>query len=307
MVSNNGNSGIAVFPTGSDIVTAAINRVETSNNPNYGIYVYGQASTGQVKVVVNDSLSSGNGYGYYAQSEQGKAHTTLVLHGSVATSNGNGIYGVGDATASNRDNDCINSVVANNVTGISYVGSIIRIGNSTITGNESAYSGNGHTPASYGDNYVDGDRFERRPWLQHGFPQVALEYSQIAEARPLPSRFAARRATDTQMNILQRINRRWRNYAVGHFTSFRPLWPFPASLIGRLGSSLIDYPPPQCRCRSRARASLGNRHQGRSIMGSEDEVEQSLPRPRRTDDGSKRTCELTSSIVPRGTPFHRSV
>jgi hypothetical protein len=42
-------------------------------------------------------------------------------------------------------------------------------------------------------------------------------------------------------------------------------------------------------------------------MGSEDEVEQSLPRPRRTDDGSKRTCELTSSIVPRGTPFHRSV
>jgi hypothetical protein len=45
-----------------------------------------------------------------------------------------------------------------------------------------------------------------------------------------------------------------------------------------------------------------------SIMGFEDEVEQSLPRPcRQTNGGSKRTCELTSSIVPRGTSFHRSV
>ena len=36
-------------------------------------------------------------------------------------------------------------------------------------------------------------------------------------------------------------------------------------------------------------------------MGFEDEVEQPLPRPYRQSDGrSKRTCELTSSIVPRG-------
>ena len=43
-------------------------------------------------------------------------------------------------------------------------------------------------------------------------------------------------------------------------------------------------------------------------MGFEDEAEQSLPRPcRQTDDGSKRTHELTSSIVPRGTSFHRWV
>ncbi len=40
-----------------------------------------------------------------------------------------------------------------------------------------------------------------------------------------------------------------------------------------------DYPPLQCRCRSRARASLRNRHQGPSIMGFEDEVEQSNGRP----------------------------
>ena len=40
-------------------------------------------------------------------------------------------------------------------------------------------------------------------------------------------------------------------------------------------------------------------------MGFEDEVEQSMRRPYRyTNARSKRTYELTSSIVPRGTSFH---
>ena len=43
-------------------------------------------------------------------------------------------------------------------------------------------------------------------------------------------------------------------------------------------------------------------------MGSEDEAEQSIGRPCRLTNGrSKRTNELTSSIVPRGTSFHRRV
>ena len=43
-------------------------------------------------------------------------------------------------------------------------------------------------------------------------------------------------------------------------------------------------------------------------MGFEDEAEQSFGRPCRQSHGrSKRTCELTSSIVPRGTSFRRSV
>jgi len=79
-----------------------------------------------------------------------------------------------------------------------------------------------------------------------------------------------------------------------------------SSLIGRLGQALSGYPPLQCRCRSRARASLRTRHQGPSIMGFEDEVEQSLGRPcRQCDCRFKRTYELTSSIAPRGTSFHR--
>src|SRR5262249_60992500 len=45
-----------------------------------------------------------------------------------------------------------------------------------------------------------------------------------------------------------------------------------------------------------------------SIMGLEDEVEQSFGRPCRQCDGRfKRTYELPSSIVPRGTSFRRGV
>ena len=45
-----------------------------------------------------------------------------------------------------------------------------------------------------------------------------------------------------------------------------------------------------------------------SIMGFEDEVEQSFGRPCRQCEGRfKRTNDLTSSIVPRGTSFHRGV
>ena len=43
-------------------------------------------------------------------------------------------------------------------------------------------------------------------------------------------------------------------------------------------------------------------------MGVENEAEQSIGRPcRQTNGGSKRPNELTSSIVPRGTSFHRWV
>ena len=57
-----------------------------------------------------------------------------------------------------------------------------------------------------------------------------------------------------------------------------------------------------------ARASLRNRHQGPSIMGFENEVEQSIGRPcRQTNGRSSGHCELTSSIVPRGTSCHHEV
>jgi hypothetical protein len=78
-----------------------------------------------------------------------------------------------------------------------------------------------------------------------------------------------------------------------------------ASLIGRLRSSASGYPRLRRRHHSRARASLRTR---RKALPSWD------PRTRwnnlsgdLTVGRSKRTCELTSSIVPRGTSFHRLV
>jgi hypothetical protein len=50
--------------------------------------------------------------------------------------------------------------------------------------------------------------------------------------------------------------------------SNRPVWVKRCQTIPRW----------RCRCRSQARASLRNRHIGPSIMGFEDEVEQSFPR-----------------------------
>jgi hypothetical protein len=86
--------------------------------------------------------------------------------------------------------------------------------------------------------------------------------------------------------------------------SFRHVRRMSASLIGPSGSSTFRLSNMRCRCRSRARASLRNRHLCPSIMGSENEAEQSFGRPCRQCNGrSKRTYELTSSIVPRETSF----
>src|SRR5215467_2520985 len=50
--------------------------------------------------------------------------------------------------------------------------------------------------------------------------------------------------------------------AFGTKGTSRDVYYLSASLIGRLGQALSGYPPLQCRCRSRARASLRTRHQG---------------------------------------------
>src|ERR1039457_6192708 len=89
-----------------------------------------------------------------------------------------------------------------------------------------------------------------------------------------------------------------------------------ASLIGRSGSSA--FKPSITTFQTIHHCSVDVAHglvllfgigtRGPSIMGFEDEAEQSLGRPyRQRNGGSKRTYELTSSIVPRRTSFHRSV
>src|SRR5262249_45082105 len=80
-----------------------------------------------------------------------------------------------------------------------------------------------------------------------------------------------------------------------------------ASLIGRLGSSALRLSTNSSVDVAHGLSLLfGLGTKGPSIMGFEDKVEQSLARPCRRGNGRvKRTYELTSSIVPRGTSFHR--
>src|SRR5215204_4868952 len=85
-------------------------------------------------------------------------------------------------------------------------------------------------------------------------------------------------------------------------------WPMSASLIGRLGSSAFRPSTvavsmsPAGSCFSPESAPRPFHH------GFEDEAERSLGRPCHQMDGrSKRTYDLTSSIVLRGTSFHHAV
>src|SRR5215467_15275943 len=76
----------------------------------------------------------------------------------------------------------------------------------------------------------------------------------------------------------------------------------PTQVVQRLHGQLHRFTAND-GCNIHAAAPIAS-----SIMGFEDEVEQSLPRPYRWLIGrSKRTYGLTSSIVPRGTSFHRWV
>src|SRR5262249_17727758 len=97
--------------------------------------------------------------------------------------------------------------------------------------------------------------------------------------------------------------------AFGTKRTYRAKFAMSASLIGRPGSSAFRLSTNSSVDVAHGLSLLfGLGTKGPSIMGFEDEVEQSFGRPCRQCDGRfKRTYELTSSIVPRGTSFHRGV
>jgi hypothetical protein len=81
-----------------------------------------------------------------------------------------------------------------------------------------------------------------------------------------------------------------------------------SSLIGRVGSSTYRLSAAAVSMSLTGSCFSSESALSPSIMGFEDEAEQSIRRPcRQTNGRSKRPNELTSSIVPRGTSFHRSV
>src|SRR5262249_29975672 len=113
LAADNGFGGILVEPSGSGIVQAVFNRVETYNNTGDGLTVSGQFSTGTINASVTDSVAANNSSGGFRSfSPSGQATTSFMVVRSVAANNG--VVGVSAG----------NSSLAT-----------LRIGQSALTGN----------------------------------------------------------------------------------------------------------------------------------------------------------------------------
>jgi hypothetical protein len=135
-IADNGGNAIFVGPTGAGTVNATFNRVELLNNAggSSGIFVNGQTSTGTIRAAVSDSVSSNNGVGFAVVSAPGQASAQLTVVRSLAANNGVGLSVNGSA------------------------GAILRIAQSTITGNTTGWSAfSGGVLLSGGDNTIEGN------------------------------------------------------------------------------------------------------------------------------------------------------
>ena len=137
LVADNGQSGIYVYPTsGSGAVTAVFNRVEVYNNSSRGIMINAtNRTTDTIQATAADSIAAGNTEtGFYIYTASGYAPTTLTLVRSVSANNWVGVHSHG-------------------------TGGIVRLANSTVTGNGSLGWDveTGGVVQSYGDNYIDGN------------------------------------------------------------------------------------------------------------------------------------------------------
>jgi hypothetical protein len=97
LVSDNGGHGINLGSSGSGIVAAALNRVESSNNGGQGIAIFGLGSSGgTITANVYESIVSGNGFGVTVSSASGQAVAKVTLfHSAVANNPNIGIAAVG--------------------------------------------------------------------------------------------------------------------------------------------------------------------------------------------------------------------
>jgi len=137
VVSDNGDAGIAYFPT-NQIASASItlNRVEMRHNGLYGFFLWGALSTGQDYIVANvvESTVSGSAFGFYALTGDGHPPVLISLLHSVATGNGGaGLHADG-------------------------FGAEISAAKSMVTGNAKDWEiANNGSVVSFGDNYFIGN------------------------------------------------------------------------------------------------------------------------------------------------------
>jgi hypothetical protein len=107
VLTNNGRNGILVAPTGSGAVKGALNRVVAAANGlaanGVGIFAYGAGSTGAVTVTLTDTVLNNNSYG------AGAVPGALMIRNSTLSNNGVGVQ--------------------------ADQGAIVRVGQSTVTGN----------------------------------------------------------------------------------------------------------------------------------------------------------------------------
>ena len=138
-ISNNGaagaGGGIEVRPTGSGSAQVMIRNARVTNSGSNGFRSDTSATSGSVIASIEDSEFSGNGQGIAAVAGAGVTDTSIVMvNNSASVNNTNfGIIANGQAA-------------------------IIRVGNTSITGNGTGVTtaGSGEVK-SYGDNRLDGN------------------------------------------------------------------------------------------------------------------------------------------------------
>ena len=133
VISDFGDTGIHVQPTGSADAKIMVDRVRVENAIFHGIVVTGHTTTGAITATVRDSSASGGlGTGISAV-DTGAGTTRMMVDRSVSVNNFHGV-GVGSAN------------------------STMWIGDSTISGNIGiGFTSGGGASASYGTNKVNGN------------------------------------------------------------------------------------------------------------------------------------------------------
>ena len=135
----NATNGILVTPSGSGGAKVMLDRVRVENGVNLGILFSGSNTTGSITATVRESVVAGNaGVGIHAL-EPGNGTTTVMVDHATAVDNRIGIRSHG-------------------------TGATIRIGDSTVTGNDfGLVSFDGGAIESYETNKVDGNGGNETP------------------------------------------------------------------------------------------------------------------------------------------------
>jgi len=131
LVTDNGNFGIVVSPTGSGTASAVFDHVESSGNTLTGFLADGSSTIGTVDLAISESVAAHNSAGFGAASSGGAS--VVMVRNSTTFKNGTGLFANGTAAT-------------------------LRFTRTTVTGNNQGLAtGTSGILASYGDNNIDGN------------------------------------------------------------------------------------------------------------------------------------------------------